>query len=339
MSVDVPDSDELETVPSDLTASELSQSSSFGGGASPFDKAVRSFQDSLSRGQGPRLARAYPTFKLYFIESDGDSALERERYGFDDFFSYSAVSSIRCIRSRKICADLCVIELTNISGLLSNRKFRYRKDSRDRGPHQASSLERMGPQSRQNHSVQERAEDISARLVRDTAEENPIFSLMLKEGTHVQLRLGYSNDPEKLSTVFNGQIVEVEFSDSDDRINITCQSFATELVQHTKGIVGAIEKSEGLLSVWSSPGRTDELLEWCMSEPEVKHFGRWERADAERLAGRDPQSFRSALTNRYTRVPRPQDDNIFAPPIEILNTSEEGWIFDDIKYYIYQFRY
>ena len=48
-------------------------------------------------------------------------------------------------------------------------------------------------------------------------------------GVDIELRLGYSNDPDKLSTVFVGKIMEVEFSDSDDLVNIICQSHAISI--------------------------------------------------------------------------------------------------------------
>ena len=74
-------------------------------GTSLFSRSVETMVRDLSLGQANRMIRAYPTFKLYFVEED---TLDERFFGFDDFFSYSAVKSIRVVRSRKVAADLCV---------------------------------------------------------------------------------------------------------------------------------------------------------------------------------------------------------------------------------------
>jgi hypothetical protein len=51
-----------------------------------------------------------------------------------------------------------------------------------------------------------------ARLLADTEKENPVYSLMLKVGTEVQLRLGYSNAPDNLETVINGKLTSVNLA-------------------------------------------------------------------------------------------------------------------------------
>jgi len=51
--------------------------------SSPLLESIKEFEIDLLSGQGQSLLRAYPTFKLYFIEDDSDM---RKRLAFDDFF-------------------------------------------------------------------------------------------------------------------------------------------------------------------------------------------------------------------------------------------------------------
>jgi murein DD-endopeptidase MepM/ murein hydrolase activator NlpD len=246
-----------------------------------FYKSIERFEKDLKSGQGYGMMRAYPTFKLYFIESDLG---ERKRYAFDDFFSYNAVQEIQVIRHRKIAADLCVIQLTNISGSLNNREF-FDVENPNLARTEDGSI------------VKEKEGDPSAV---NTAKENPIASLMLQTGTQIQLRLGFSNNPEELEKVFNGVIVDYEFSKSTDLVTIICQSFAIELVQTIQGE----EKSFG--GWFSDDGRTWQILNSLLAAPEVVHFGRWE-------AGGGQNKQYGLLHNRWNFKPKPQDDNLFPP--------------------------
>jgi murein DD-endopeptidase MepM/ murein hydrolase activator NlpD len=266
-------------------------------------KSIDKLKKDAYGGQGYGMIRAYPTFKLYFIESDLG---ERKHFAFDDFFSYSSVNEITVIRNRKIAADLCIIELTNISGVLTNRRFDSDK-----------ALDEFG-----NEVVE--SPDTLDRTKVNTAKENQIASLMLQPGVQVQLRLGYSNNPDDLEKVFNGIITDVTFmQEGGDLVQITCQSFGVELVQTVQG---SAKDFGGFLS---DTGKSSRILEELMAYPEVVHFGRWEKnSPANNTA-------RGLLKNDWKRVPSPADDNIFAP------TGSKGFfgIFDSTpKYLMYNSR-
>lgn len=253
-----------------------------------FTRSCEQFESSLIKGQGYSMARAYPTFRLYFIESDRK---ERRRFAFDDFFSYSSVKEIQVIRSRKIAADLCILYLTNISGVLSNRKFRNEAN------------EKYGDTSnlKRDESGKIVEEDKNNPRAVNTIDENPVASMMLQAGTEIQLRLGYSSNPDDLDKVFNGVITDVTFSENDDLVEIVCQSFAVELVQSVHG------EAKEYGGFFSNAGRTGAILEEMMAMPEMVHFGRWQKGSSAK------QQFRSVLTDRWGFKPSPQDDNIFAP--------------------------
>jgi len=249
-----------------------------------FTKSLEQFEKEMQNGQGYSLMRAYPTFRLYFIESDLE---ERKVFGFDDFFSYSAVQDIQIIRSRKIAADLMVVTLTNTSGVLTNRKFRGQgRENEFRDP--------------KGKIVKEDPYDVSAL---NTVRENPVASMMVQPGMQVQMRLGYHSSPDELERVFNGIITDVNMSQDEDIVEITCQSFGIELTQK---IYGEAKKYGGF---WRSSGKTSEILEDLMAQPEMVHFGRWERKDSTGPAN----IAYGLLQTRFQFVPTPQDDNLFPP--------------------------
>src|SRR5690606_14919222 len=88
-------------------------------GKSVLDKSIESFAKRWNQYGGYRMNRAYPGAYLSFIEEDADEVVFR----YDDFFSYTSILDIQVSRSREVAADYAQITLTNISGLLSNRKF------------------------------------------------------------------------------------------------------------------------------------------------------------------------------------------------------------------------
>lgn len=255
-----------------------------------FEQAFANFNKNVLS-----LSRAYPTFKIYFMEEDsGDYVLNNMR-NFDDFYSYSAIKDIRIVRSRKIPADLCVISITNIHGELDTLAYR------------------SGDDPLSSEHVVEKFDPATV----DTTAENPFSKLVVVEGSKIQMRLGYSNNPDELEILFNGQVVEVGQSPvCPDIIQLVCQSYAVELT--------ADKKYEGKYDT------TQELLSAMMCSSEVQHFGRWSSNGVY-----DPRSIRTgrdgsiqpgllgiwsllrwghdAKLGIWNFQNDPRDDNIFAP--------------------------
>lgn len=244
-------------------------------------KMIGEFEAEMLVGQGSGMARAYPTFKLYFIERDAN---ERREYGFDDFFSYAAVKEIQVIRHKDIPADLVLMTLTNISGALSNRRFKSKLD-----PDTYRIDFTRGVIGK---------EDADQPGNTNTPDENPLISMLLQPGNEIQLRLGYNNNPNLLDTVFNGQITEVQFSETDDLVQIIAQSYGTELVQRIYGL----QKAEYL-----NTGDTKQIVEHLLGKTEVKHFGRWEPGHV------GLGKYFDMLTERWQFKSNPVDVNNFAP--------------------------
>ncbi len=241
-----------------------------------------------------RMARAYPTFKVYFMEEDLTDSGRLGIRNFDDFYSYSAIKDIRVVRSRKIPADLCVISITNIHGELDTLAYGGNDESSS-----ARVVEKFDP------------------FTVNTDQENPFTKLVVLEGSKIQVRLGYSNDPNRLETVFTGQVVEVGVSPiSPDIMQLVCQSYGTELVARTKTGGGY--------------GSTGELLSSMICSEECFHFGHYERTSvydpAEVRSGTEGDSragflgfnqaadaVKESLLRKKNFRNKPQDDNVFAP--------------------------
>jgi len=205
--------------------------------------------------QNPELTltmrRAFPSFKVYFIEEDtGASNRHRLRTSstgevlpvmyFDDLYNYNSVKSIRIIRSRKSPADLLILELTNVAGLLERRRW-------------------LAPG--------EYPREIYNPGFEETELENPLKKIIMKEGLKVQARLGYTNDPNKMGIKFIGEVVEFSYNAScSDEVTIICQSYGSELTLEPKGV-----QSNQRNTFLDTP----DLAHTIMCSPELVHFGRY----------------------------------------------------------------
>ena len=210
-----------------------------------------SCKDILS--QKMTLRRAFPTFKLYFVEED---EIENHLLSYDDFYSYNGVKEFTFVDSRKMAASTAVITLQNIAGTLDGT----RRDAIADLDYFNKSIEKKVP---------ENASIYSGDAIADGTDlEQPFDSVVLRPGVNVQLRVGYSNDPRNLSVLLSGRVVDLTWNKSGDMAEITVQSFGAELVQVLKGINRG---SAGTLYQ-----TTHHLLGGMMLSPELVHFGRWE---------------------------------------------------------------
>lgn len=256
------------------------------------------------------MRRAYPTFKVFFIEEDQPNKPWKV---FDDFYGLNSIKEIRIVRSRKVAADLCMLQVTNVAGTLNNRKFPEFK---------AELLEKLGinPDDKQFLTGKRAKETVKDQ---DKTVENPFDSTILKEGTKIQVRLGYDNNYENLETVFNGQIVGIE---GNELLTIICQSYATELVAIEKGNDPA-DDNFGFLSA-----DTDQLLSYLIAQPEAKHFGRWRLSDIGGLPLHTTLNPDGGGHLRWGFVDTPADDNIFPEP---WSNMEKSWHQFIVEYTMY----
>jgi len=267
------------------------------------------------------MRRAFPTFRIFFIEDDtaqSDFAGGGHLKAFHDFYSYSAIQEIKIHEDREIAASMAVIRMTNIGGLLLRRRFgesdkdvnKYGKDA-----------ERQG-------------------IFADTDQEHPFEKMILQDGVKVQIRLGYAANPNHLKTRFLGQVVEVALAENGKIIEIHCQGYGAELESVQ---LGPLEDGPVFYS-------SQQALSGAIIQDSIANFGRQDRyhranpASARHswtggrgdslLAGLTPRNILSewstrgleSVFNRYQFLNYPQDDNIYAPsPATYASTWDTFW--------------
>jgi len=258
------------------------------------------------------LVRAFPTFKIFFIDEDSDEEIG-EFHAFDDFYSYSAVQEIRITRSRKIAADLAVLRITDVAHKLTRGRF-----------------------SDVDLSTGDVKNEDSLGWWAETQKENPFNNRILREGVKVQIRLGYAPEPDQLETVFLGQITEVAPSEGGKILEIVCQGYGAELEAAS---MNAADNDV----VYYSP---QHALCAAILQPFIKNFGHWSfnqfynpaqiRRKYHDFWGSNLGTI-DQLFAAYQRTQRemffhilrlvnfrndPQDDNIFAPPPFLYEGSD-----------------
>ena len=198
------------------------------------------------------MRRAFPTFKLFFIEED---ELEDHLIAYDDFHSYNGVKEFTVVQSRKIAADVAIISIQNVSGTLDGT----RRDAITDVDYFSSKVKTKGAND---------SKVSGDAIAEGTDAEQPFEAVLLRPGMNVQLRSGYANDPRNLHVLISGRVVDITWNKSGDMAEIMVQGFGAELVQALKGTEGS-----------SAPTyyTTHHLLGAMMLQPELMHFGRWER--------------------------------------------------------------
>lgn len=144
-----------------------------------------------------RMVRVFPTFKLYFIETDAP------QWGkLDDFYGYNSIESIQIHKSKDNAADVAVVRVTNFLGHLDSTNF---------------TSDRHAAGARETHD-------------KSTGKETQpeLDDLFLQAGTRIQIRMGYSSSENELEDIFTGVITEVMHG---DLVTFVAQGFGVELLQ------------------------------------------------------------------------------------------------------------
>ena len=74
---------------------------------------LKTFQDNLQTKRKATMSRAFPTFKIFFIEEDNNTW-----HAFDDFYSYDAVHDISIVESKHAASKTAILKLSNVTGNL-----------------------------------------------------------------------------------------------------------------------------------------------------------------------------------------------------------------------------
>ena len=196
------------------------------------------------------IRRSMPTFKLYIKDGDVSSLgdLDKDRItrlsgsgiwrNFTDFYDINGIIDIRLVKDKNNPADILVIRMTNTREDLINKTF---EDNTSFLEGQVKSLKQTRP--------------------------GDLDSVMLREGTRIELRLGYDSNPNLLSTEFSGRISQIG---GGDIAEIVCQGDGIELIQEIKGIGTGSDLGEKF--TWSSD-TANIISEILHDSPEVTNFG------------------------------------------------------------------
>lgn len=141
------------------------------------------------------MIKAFPTMRLYIIEDTGPNLIVQ-----DNFYGYHAIESID-ITHDKYDASLAVIRIADPFHLLQGTAF---------------SISEKG--SLDNKLALRTAENFDATLLE---------RLKLKQGRAIQIRGGYSSDPDHLDILFTGRIAEIQ---PGDVITVVAQGWKAELM-------------------------------------------------------------------------------------------------------------
>ena len=90
--------------------------------------------------------------------------------------------------------------------------------------------------------------------------------LRLTTGTRIHIRMGYSNDPNDLETIFNGEITEVE---GEDVLDIVAEGYGRELVA-----LDQQEEDVGYVESFFGNATTTSVIFELMQKDELYHFGK-----------------------------------------------------------------
>jgi len=228
------------------------------------------------------MRRAFPTFKIYLIDS-GTDELKTYR-AFDDFYGVNSVKEIKVIKDKDLAADVAILQVLDLGGQLVTKTFRT-------------------------------LEELEAVKNIDNPNTNFFEKPIIKDGTKVQIRMGYENDPNNLDVVMNGWIASVE---GTDVITFVCQSYGAELIAEEKG-------TDPKASDWDWNADTDEILSTLICSPEVKHFGRWTLQNI-KPGGYEVLRPDGQVSWKWGFVDDPKDDNIFTTPVDNYTNIWDRWI-------------
>jgi endonuclease YncB( thermonuclease family) len=284
----------------------ISQNQTLQGLTENFEDALKNYKPKYDH-----FRQAYPTYAIYFMDEDD---IETYWRSYSDFYSTDTIHQIMVVRSREIPADAAYIRINNLTGSMLREK--YVTWSKYKSPF---------------------SEDM------DTMNENPIQGIIFKEGTRVQIRMGYDNNPNNLTTVFNGIVTSISGSDV---IEVYCQSFALELVNATVGFDrdqpdsgGATLMDELSRSPFgdSTVNKTRAMCQKLLAHPSLQHFGKW-YIDKQGIRISDFTNYLwtkifptlnrgrigvdGELRGRWTLLDRSNDDNIFIPDVNGKDLEE-----------------
>ena len=174
---------------------------------------LHSFYDMLVNDKRGRLLRAFPTYYITFID-------EGRKIGswklFDNFYNMSSISDLTVTKTRKMPADTCIFNMSNMFASYANAYDNTTKEQYvDVYSFKDVFTSIFSPKTyiQKENAIRMRQE------IGDT--------VVLQPGIRIHVRMGYGANASKLPTVFNGKIAEI---DVGDVVSIVAQGDGHELM-------------------------------------------------------------------------------------------------------------
>lgn len=174
---------------------------------------VHSFHDMVVHDARGRMARAFPTFFMCFI----DEGRTTRRYKLhDNFYNTSSIADITITKSRKIPADTAEITMSNFYQTFTT-------DDEDLNYNYTVNISDV-IDSIFGLNDEEYAQKLEGRRL-DSA---PPERFHIRPGARIHIRMGYGGDATSLPILFNGIVTEVS---AEDVVNIVAQGDGQELAK------------------------------------------------------------------------------------------------------------
>lgn len=255
---------------------------------------------------GYTMNEAFPTFKLFFMEDSSSGTY----YAFDNFYSYATVTDIEVQRTVNKPATMR-LQLTNLTHLLNHKVFDASLAGKweatlNRFAFQEGSSQNAGPDVPTASFV--RKDGLGGAPYQVMGRDNtegytggdmanrriPLQYFPLQTGSKVQLRVGFSNNPDKLTPIFCGTVTEIE---GNEVLTITAQSFMLELItlgsdqiqknswfhlgaalHNTFYLFSPVKQGPafGGVTIFGDNGDVSTVLWKLLQNSTAKHWGRWQ---------------------------------------------------------------
>lgn len=228
---------------------------------------------------GMSMSEAFPTFKLFLMEDEAPGLINC----FDNFYSYASVEEMEIIRYQDK-PDVAVIQITNIANLLMHHLYddsimgRYDLSLHPYEQMMSSTSPVMGQEAAvlmgKNFAgqVYTYADLSDGGMTSSSKARVPLQYVSLMPGSKIQIRLGFSNSPDKLTPVFTGRVTEI--NSEGDMLVITAESYLGELCSlpiYDGKPLGKQTFGRELLIPHSADSAS--LVEYFLTTDTAKHFG------------------------------------------------------------------
>lgn len=250
------------------------------------------------------MSSAFPTYKLMLIEEDNTGPF----FAFDNFYSYASVMDIEVIKYRDK-PDTAIIQISNLAHLLQHRMYddtaagKLEREADRFNVDPSGGLIQGGPNVMPGETGTGGASTGGGITAGKTAAGQPYqkyprknlvegrgesFSRIplkffaLQTGSKIQVRMGYSNNPDALFPVFTGQVTQI---DGDEVLTLTCQGFMLDIMNVPGTTVSKNSRlgfnflsGGAAFGGWSlsTSGDTLNVMRTLLRAPAARRFGHWQ---------------------------------------------------------------